>query len=330
MSWKPGGEEARKGDHLAAVRKEKGGRADKARRRAVHWVRRAAQLCFLALFVALAWAASYPPSGAVDENLFLRVDPLAAFAAAHASSLWLYLVPAWILLGLTLVSGRFFCGWICPLGTVLEAIPSPRGRRRGKLSQLRPRDILGRAIEEGHLRLRLKYIFLAVLVLLFLLGANLLWVFDPLVIGNRAVVFILAGSVPPVFLALVVLAAVAGPRFWCQEMCPLGACLSLAGMAGSRLPASASPMALVKEESSCIHCGKCALACPFGIVEVADSRRTGRLALADCALCGECVAACPREGALSLRAMGVPVMVSRGKGKVDETGDGAEEAACAT
>jgi polyferredoxin len=300
------------------------------RRPLVHWVRKAVQLSFLGLFVALAWAASYPPSGGVGENLFLRVDPLAAFVAAYGSSLWLYLLPAWVMLGLTMLSGRFFCGWMCPLGTVLEVVPSLRRRRHGKISQLRPRDLLGRTIEEGHLRLRLKYVFLAILALLLLLGANLLWIFDPLVVANRAVVFVLAGSVPVVFLALVALAAVAGPRFWCQEMCPLGACLSLAGVAGSRLPAGASPLALVKREEACIHCGRCALACPFGIVEVADSRRTGRLALADCALCGECVAACPREGALSLRAGGFPVMVSRGKGKVGGTGDEAEEAACAT
>ena len=296
-------------------------------RRIARWTRRVVQLSFLGFFVALAWAASYPPSGAVGENLFLRVDPLAAFVAAYGSSLWLYLLPAWVMLGLTFLSGRFFCGWICPLGTVLEIIPSPWKRRRRKLSGLRARDLSGRPLREGDRRLRLKYLFLAVLALLFLVGTNLFWIFDPLVVANRAVVFILAGSVPLVFVALAVLAVAAGPRFWCQEMCPLGACLSLAGMAGSRLPAAASPLALVKREESCIHCGKCALACPFGIVEVADARRTGRLALADCALCGECVAACPREGALSLRAMGAPIKVSRGKGT---TGEAREEgAACA-
>lgn len=293
----------------------------------VHWMRRAAQFLFLALFIVLAWAASYPPSGAVSENLFLRVDPLAAFVAVYASSLWVYLLPAWVMLGLTFLSGRFFCGWICPLGTVLEIVPSPWKRGKKGLSRLRPRDLAGEPLREGARRLRLKYLFLLVLVLLFVLGTNLFWIFDPLVIANRAVVFALSGSVPLIFLALVVLAVAVGPRFWCQEMCPLGACLSLAGMAGSRLPAKASPLALVKREESCIHCGKCALACPFGIVEVADSRKTGRLGLADCALCGECVSACPREGALALRIMGAPVMASKGKGVMEKVG---EEAACAT
>ena len=212
----------------------------RARRRpAVHWIRRAVQAAFIAMFIFMAWAAVYPPSTTLEENLFLRVDPLAGIVAGVESGLWLYLLPAWILLGLTLVSGRFFCGWICPLGSGLEMLPSLENRREKKLSHLRPRDIFGRTINKGDLRLRLKYVFLGILLLLFLVGINAIWIFDPLAIANRAVVFVLLGGVPFLFIALVVLAVVVGPRFWCQEMCPLGACLSLASMAGSRLPAKA-------------------------------------------------------------------------------------------
>lgn len=295
----------------------------KARRRhAVHWIRRVVQLAFIALFVFMAWAATYPPSATLDENLFLRVDPLAGIVAGWESGLWLYLLPAWILLGLTLVSGRFFCGWICPLGSGLEMVPSLENRRRRKLSRLRPRDVLGRTIQAGDLRLRFKYVFLAILLLLFLVGINAIWIFDPLAIANRAVVFVFLGSIPFLFIALVVLAVVVGPRFWCQEMCPFGACLSLASMAGSRLPARASPLALVKDDGACTHCGRCALSCPFSILEVADSKKTGRLAIADCALCGECVSACPEKGALSLRVMGAPVL---GSGKARDVKEALEE-----
>ncbi len=275
-----------------------------------HWLRRGVQVIFIALFILAAWAASYPPAGAVNENLFLRVDPLAAFAAASASNLWFYLLPAWVLLGLTALSGRFFCGWICPLGSLLEMLPSLGRRGKKGASRLRPRDLAGKPIGKGDARLRLKYVFTAALLLLFLFGVNALWLFDPLVIANRAVVFVLLGGVPVVFIALTALAVLVGPRFWCQEICPFGACLSAASVAGSRLPAKASPLSLVKDESACIHCGRCSMACPFAIAEVADSEMTGRLAIPDCALCGECVSACPVEGALSLRAFGARVLSS--------------------
>jgi len=287
------------------------------KRRALHWARRGVQAAFLGLFIALVWSASYPPSGAFPENIFLRMDPLAAASAASRSGLWLYLLPAWILLGLTLVSGRFFCGWICPLGSVLEWLPSLGNRRRKKLSAMRPRDLSGEPIKKGDRRIRFKYVFLAILLLLLIAGINIIWIFDPLVIASRAVLFVFLGTVPVLFVALVLLAVLVGPRFWCQEMCPLGACLSAVSMAGSPLPASVSPLALVKDPEACDHCGHCARACPFEIVEVADSERAGRLALADCALCGECVEACPRPGALSLQVMGVQVL-----------GSGTKEASC--
>jgi len=286
----------------------------KQRRRAVHWVRRGVQVVFVGLFIALVWSASYPPSGAISENIFLRLDPLAAATAASQSNVWLYLLPAWILLGLTMVSGRFFCGWICPLGSVLEWLPSLGNRRRKKMSTMRPKDLSGEPIKKGDRRIRFKYVFLIVLLLLLIAGINLFWIFDPLVIANRTVLFVFLGTIPGVFIALVVLSVLVGPRFWCQEMCPLGAGLSAASMVGSWLPASASPLALVKEPEACTHCGDCAKACPFEIVEVADSEKAGRLAIPDCALCGECVGACPCPGALSLQVMGTQVLGS-GKGQ---------------
>lgn len=291
-----------------------GRRAGNKKRRALSWIRRAVQALFLSLFAILAWSASYP-LGALNENIFLRLDPLAAFVAASWSGLWVYLLPAWILLLATAFSGRFFCGWVCPLGTVLEWMPSRRGRRRRrKFSELRVVDLTGKEIGEGERRVRLKYAFLVIFIALSLAGVNLAWAYDPLVIANRTLVFLFSGGIPFLFLGLVLLAVFAGPRFWCREMCPLGACLSLTGMLGSRLPAGASPLSLVKEEESCIHCGRCSLACPFEITEVADSRRTGRLAIPDCALCGECVASCPREVALSLRSFGL-VLSSSGTRK---------------
>ena len=73
-------------------------------------------LAFLWLFLQTEYRGSdtlrYPVS------LLFRIDPLAALADALAPGAfgWLLLWPALLLLALTALFGRFFCGWICPPG----------------------------------------------------------------------------------------------------------------------------------------------------------------------------------------------------------------------
>ena len=55
------------------------------------------------------------------ENIFFRLDPLVGAAAMLGARQFIVMFwPALVILGLTLVFGRFFCGWICPLGTLLD------------------------------------------------------------------------------------------------------------------------------------------------------------------------------------------------------------------
>lgn len=288
-----------------------GGKGVKERkRRGMRIMRASAQLTFLILFVGAAWAASYPPSELYADSIFLRAEPLNAMLNhTFVYGLTLFL-PALILLALTAFSGRFFCAWICPLGTCFDFLPSAGRHGKSTLKKIRPRTLTGKAAEPGAKRVRLKYVFLAVLAVLYVANIGLIWLFDPIVIANRAALFVIGGTFPFILIGLVVLAMAFKPRYWCQELCPTGALYSAVSALGKRLPEVVSPLALHKDEGTCTHCGKCAAACPFEITAVADSRRTGRLALADCALCGDCVSACPCDGALSLASFGRPVYAS--------------------
>jgi len=74
----------------------------------------------------------------LSADMLLRLDPLAAIAAMLSSRRWLAsFVPAIIIVIATLVLGRFWCGWLCPLGTLIDwtsprsshsKAPSPRWR----------------------------------------------------------------------------------------------------------------------------------------------------------------------------------------------------------
>lgn len=84
-------------------------------------IRRIVQIVFLLLFLGLvAWArpgADGEPSPWLKS--FFLIDPLilvATFLAAHAVPLAALL--SLIVIGVTIVMGRVFCGWVCPLGTI--------------------------------------------------------------------------------------------------------------------------------------------------------------------------------------------------------------------
>ena len=102
----------------------------------------------------------------------MRLDPLAMLA--HALSSRTFLVGstlALLVLLLTLVCGRAWCGWLCPLGTLLDLFSLDwwRGRREAPPDSWR----------------KLKYGLLLTVLLAALFTNLTLMIFDPLTILFR-------------------------------------------------------------------------------------------------------------------------------------------------
>ncbi|MEJ2699417.1 MAG: 4Fe-4S binding protein, partial [Desulfuromonadales bacterium] len=106
-------------------------------------------------------------------SLLFRLDPLAALADAFSPGNfgWRLLWPALVLVALTALFGRFFCGWICPLGTTLDGCGKLLGRGRG-------------GVRPGWRRA--KYYLLLALAAAALFGVQLFGLFDPLSIFLRS------------------------------------------------------------------------------------------------------------------------------------------------
>ncbi len=280
-------------------------------------LRRVVQFACLALFIYLFRATEYTNSDTLSKpvNLFFRIDPLVGASAMIAertliAAFW----PAAIILLLTMMFGRFFCGWVCPLGTLIDyahRIVSPLNRRiephmQWLLKRIRP----------------LRYILSIIVLIAAAFSVQLVGFLDPYALLVRGLTFSIdpawtnsvqqGGDVPAwlspaitfakkhlvayqagIFtlagLSLAILLIIAGlelfgRRFWCRYICPLGAALSPFAhfSAARRIPFKACP--------KCSAAADCATTCRMAAFD-ADNK----LVAESCTLCMDCVADCPAE-----------------------------------
>ncbi len=295
--------------------------------------RRVSQVVCLAAFAFLLARSEFTgsfraTSGPVrlpwPVSIFLEADPLTAVSTALSTQM-LYRGLWWGLLILvpTFVLGRFFCGWICPLGTLHHFFGSLRSeKKRGKallesnrykgwqaakyyvLAAVLVSAVFGSALSGlvDPIPLTVRSLALSVLPGLNYASGALLdaWYRSPsrpVRIGADVAQFLLQGTVvsfrQPHFRQAFFLGAVffgllalnlRVTRFWCRAVCPLGALLGLA----SRW----SLVHLRKDPGQCDTCNLCLLHCQGG-----DDPIPGpKWRKPECHLCFNCVADCPTSG----------------------------------
>ena len=273
---------------------------------------RISQLIFLALFLVLFLMTEYRGSERIVAavNGFFRANPLTAAITMLAAKQYLpLLLPGLLVLFLALFLGRFFCGWICPLGTILD-LCTGKIRKRGPI----------RALQGS-----VKYWLLLPLLVASLFGLNLAGLLDPIALLLRALTFFfhplfgetvrggwkslygLAGDrrdlldpayhllrdyilpfretlYPLAFLSallffLIIYLERYEKRAWCRRLCPLGTLLGLVSRFG---PLSRVPTRL------CPDCQACREHCPTSFDQ-------DLLQSEECILCMECTLKCPNK-----------------------------------
>ena len=290
------------------------GEARRRARRRSAWTRarQAAQALSLVGFLALFVASSGGQASPALIGLSFRLDPLAMLAQSIAArALLLTSALALLTVVLTLAVGRASCGWLCPLGTLLDIItPRRRPARREALEPWRSGKYLILAIVlVGATFGSLTLLILDPITLVFRALASGLWpaadrlvttieraafrvdalrpavvwlegllrpgVF-PLEPGNAA-----AGAGVVVLLAAVLALNWLAPRFWCRAFCPLGGLLALLSKA-----------AWIRRDvdPACSGCKACVRACPTDTIRADRGFASDP---AECTVCMECIDGCP-------------------------------------
>ncbi len=207
-------------------------------------------------------------------------DPLAVLESSTIG-LYLYLP---LLLSIvvpvlcTLILGRIYCGWICPMNLILEI----NDKLRNLLTKIKYNT---RDIKFGR---NTKYVVLIVgLIAAYFAGRPLLSLTYPPAVMSREIFYKvyngLWGNGIIILGFICFFELILSRRWWCRYICPGGA-IYVALSAYRRLN-------IQRNDNFCDQCGNCIPVCPYDLKPM-----TKELSL-ECDQCGLCIAAC-KPGAL--------------------------------
>lgn len=228
-------------------------------RKVFHWVtaRKWVQGLSLIGWIVLWVVAALIPGSVLLSHLPANLDPLLFLAVLISTgALTSGGLLALTILLLTLIFGRAWCGWLCPIGTILDIFHSKKSRTK-KLN-------IPDSLRKG------KYFLLIAIILAAIFGNLSLLIFDPITIWTRTltggiapalntafsaserflsqaswlrptlqwldqlarpVIFPLGDHgirlvwLPVLLLSAIILLNLLAERFWCRYLCPLGGLL---------------------------------------------------------------------------------------------------------
>ncbi|HWT76127.1 MAG TPA: FMN-binding protein [Mobilitalea sp.] len=190
-----------------------------------------------------------------------------------------------VVIPVTMLAGRFFCGWMCAFGSLGDFIYG-LSKQVNKHRKPMPENI-DRVLKY------LKYVFLLVLIIFgWSLGVDTFQNANPwdafgmlFTVGAVPAVSYVISNLGPALLILI--AIMVGSfyveRFFCRYLCPLGAIFELT----SKLRITA----IEKPSEKCGNCRVCTKNCPMGIqLYKKDTVKSG-----ECINCLQCITKCPRN-----------------------------------
>ncbi len=202
---------------------------------------------------------------------------------AHPAGMFIFLS----IVLMSLVIGKSFCSWICPIGFLSENL-GVFGEKlfKRKIKMPKVLDLILRS---------LKYLMLGffVYVIFFVMDILSLRLFLDSPYNQVADIkmYYFFAKISKFSLNVIISLAILSVifrNFWCRYLCPYGALLGLVGLL--------SPIKIKRNLNTCIDCNKCSKACP-NFIDVAKNRY---VISDECTSCMNCIDVCPVKDTLYL------------------------------
>lgn len=184
----------------------------------------------------------------------------------------------------TIIGGRFFCGYLCAFGSMTELISFISGKL--KIKQIK---ISRRA--DKYLK-NIKYIILAIIFVAWTAGISLTpadpWyvfgIYSSIKGWSDLSMFLSIGGA---FLILIIIGSFFIERFFCRYLCPLGGIFSFISV--FRM------FKIKKTNETCVKCNLCSKKCPMSIDVNKEGELHGKVVSSECIDCFRCISVCPTK-----------------------------------
>lgn len=182
-----------------------------------------------------------------------------------------------LLFTLTMLFGRVYCSFLCPLGILQDGIYAIRtsGAKKNRFKQ-----------SYSPAKTIIRYAFLGLFIVAIALGYGAAaYLIEPYSIFGRLVSSFLGKSLAVVLIsaatfAIIVILVWKGGRTWCNTVCPVGTILGIFSKWSLARP--------VIDENKCIGCGLCAKGCKASCIDTENHT----VDMSRCVVCFDCIGNC--------------------------------------
>jgi polyferredoxin len=163
---------------------------------------------------------------------------------------------------LSTIKGRLYCGYVCPINTVMEAVDNDAAKRKRK--RLKTPNWSKSNIA------RIGVLVLFVITFIFIQKT-----------GKKLPVL------PALFIAGILLTVFFEPSFWHRYLCPYGTLFSFFS--------KKNKVGYTISGDGCSKCGMCVKNCPADAIKQEDKESVPFIYKSECIVCGKCEEVCPTK-----------------------------------